>query len=321
MDLKESGIINVRKPEDWTSHDCVAVMRRILGIKRVGHTGTLDPMATGVLPVCAGTAARIMEYLDLDFKTYECEMQLGLESDTLDRWGTITQSHNTAHITQKQIMEAFEPFQGTISQIPPKYSAVKVDGKKLYQYARAGEEVVIKPRKVYIRDLTVQNIDMEQKKISWTVTCSKGTYIRSICRDIGDALSCGAVMTALTRTASGIFSLSDAADIRKLREMDKDEVKKLLIPPDKPLIHFGKGLLNKEQAARFCNGGRFSMEEIRIVQRPYYEQREPHIPVPDRYRKAYRMYGSQEGKEIFLGVAVYSEKYRKLIADKVFYRG
>lgn len=321
MDLITSGIININKPQDWTSHDCVAVMRRVLGIKRIGHTGTLDPMATGVLPICIGTAARIMEYLDLDFKTYVCQMQLGLESDTLDIWGNITGEKDASHLTEEEIRKAFVPFKGMISQIPPKYSALKVNGKKLYQYARDGQEVEIRPREVFIRDLQIQNINLAEKTITWQVTCSKGTYIRSICRDIGDILGCGAVMTALCRTSSGSFQLEDAMDIRTVKEMDPEEVKKKILPPDFPLIYFGKVILNRKQAQYFCNGGHISLKDTEIEREPFYQDREPRIPVRPEYRRAYNLYLRDQGEELFLGVAFYSSKYRKLVADKVFYRG
>ncbi|MCI8647019.1 MAG: tRNA pseudouridine(55) synthase TruB [Firmicutes bacterium] len=317
--MQISGIINVNKPADWTSHDCVAVMRRVLGIKRVGHTGTLDPMATGVLPICIGPATRIMEYLDLDFKNYRCEMQLGKESDTLDIWGVITREVDPSGITEAQIRKAFEPFCGTIQQIPPKYSALKVDGKKLYQYARAGQEVTIKPRQVYIKKLEIEGIDFKQHKITWTVTCSKGTYIRSICRDVGQALGCGAVMTDLVRTASGVFDLEHAIDLETLRSMEQEEARSLLLPPDYPLVHFGKVVLDKDRASYFCNGGHISLKEVQLEKKPAYLEQRPHIPVRDQYRQAYNLYLSEADKEIFLGVAFYSSKYKKLVADKVFY--
>lgn len=318
--MDKTGIINVNKPADWTSHDCVAVTRRALGIKRVGHTGTLDPMATGVLPICVGTATRIMEYLDLDFKTYRCEMRLGLESDTLDIWGNVVPGQDPSGVTAADVSKAFQPFKGMIRQIPPKYSALKVNGKKLYQYARAGETVEIKPREVFIRDIAVERVDLEQHRITWTVTCSKGTYIRSICRDIGQSLGCGAVMTALTRTASGVFQIADAVDIRQIREMGQDEVKRLLLSPDHALTHFGKGLLDRETALYFCNGGHVSLKNVEIEREPVYREREPHIPVREEYRNAYNLYFSEKGKELFLGVAFYSDKYKKLVADKVLQR-
>lgn len=318
--MNQTGIINVNKPADWTSHDCVAVMRRALGIKRVGHTGTLDPMATGVLPICVGTATRIMEYLDLDFKTYRCEMQLGLESDTLDIWGNVVRRQDPSGVTAADVSKAFQPFKGMIQQIPPKYSALKVNGKKLYQYARDGETVEIKPREVFIRDIAVERVDLEQHRIAWTVTCSKGTYIRSICRDVGQSLGCGAVMTALTRTASGVFQIGDAVDIRQIREMGQEEAKRLLLSPDHALTHFGKGLLDRETALYFCNGGHVSLKNVEIEREPVYREREPHIPVREEYRNAYNLYFSEKGQELFLGVAFYSNKYKKLVADKVLQR-
>lgn len=322
MSLITTGIINVNKPQEWTSHDCVAIMRRVLGLKRVGHTGTLDPMATGVLPICAGPAARVMEYLDLDFKTYECEMQLGLTSDTLDIWGDVTESGDFSGITEEQIRKAFEPYKGTVSQIPPKYSAIKIDGRKLYQYARSGEDVEIPTRQVYIKKAEVTSIDLNTGKIAWKVECSKGTYIRSICRDVGDDLGCGAVMTALKRTASGAFSIENAVDIRQLRDMDPDDVKKLVLDPDFPLKHFGRVILSPEQSVDFCNGHHISMQEVVVEEEPFYKNREPHINVREEFRNAYNMYGTMAGQEnVFLGVAFFSKKYKKLVADKVFYRG
>ncbi len=318
--MEKTGIINVNKPADWTSHDCVAVMRRILGIKRVGHTGTLDPMATGVLPICVGTATRIMEYLDLDFKTYRCEMQLGLESDTLDIWGTVTAENDPSGITEKDVRNAFRPFKGMIAQVPPKYSALKVNGKKLYQYARAGEPVEIKARQVLIRNMDLERIDLERHRIAWTATCSKGTYIRSICRDVGQVLGCGAVMTALVRTASGAFQIENAVDIRQLREMNREDAEGLLLPPDYPLVHFGKASLDKAAALRFCNGGRIIAKEAQIQREPTYRDTEPPIPVRSQYRSAYNLYFSENGRELFLGVAFYDDRCGEFVADKVLQR-
>lgn len=316
-----TGIINVNKPADWTSHDCVAVLRKVLGIKKIGHTGTLDPMATGVLPVCVGTATRMIEYLDLDFKTYECELRLGLTSDTLDIWGTICEERDTSGITSKRIREAFAPFKGLVTQIPPKYSALKVDGKKLYEYARAGQEVEIKPREIFIKELEIKEIDLEEKKVSWKVECSKGTYIRSICRDVGIALGCGAVMSALVRTKSGKFTLEQAMDIREIRQMERSDAQKLLLAPDYPLTHFGKAVLKEKEAQYFCNGGHVSLRDVILEREPFYQNRTPHIPVRAEYKNAYNLYLRQGDKDTFLGVAFYSPKYKKLVADKVFYRG
>ncbi|MEG0829820.1 MAG: tRNA pseudouridine(55) synthase TruB [Anaerovoracaceae bacterium] len=316
--LITQGIINLNKPEKWTSHDCVAVMRGIIGMKRIGHTGTLDPMATGVLPICLGTTTRIMEYMDLDFKTYECEMKLGLETDTQDIWGQILNTSPIEHITEDDVRRAFAPFHGTISQIPPKYSAVKIDGKRLYEYAREGKEVTVKSREIYIKELLVNKICLEEGRITYTVTCSKGTYIRTICQDVGESLGCGATMSRLTRVKSGIFSIENAIDMEDLKKMEKDQIPSLLTDTDKPLVNFGKIVFNQDRAAYFCNGGHIRLEDATIVSQPVYKTMESHITIRDEYRKAYNIYNEQK---VFLGVAFYDEGRNRLIADKVFYRG
>lgn len=160
-----NGIINLLKPAGMTSHDGVRLLRRLTGIKRIGHTGTLDPMAVGVLPICIGSAARITEYLDLDYKKYRCEMQLGLETDTQDIWGAILRDNRGNFIFDgEKIKEVLSSFQGMISQYPPGYSAVRVNGKRLYEYARKGEEVEIKPRQVNIKNITVIHMDHKKKQ-------------------------------------------------------------------------------------------------------------------------------------------------------------
>ena len=230
-----NGVVVVNKPQNWTSHDCVAVVRRVIGVKRVGHTGTLDPMATGVLPVCVGTAARINEYLDYDTKTYDCVMKLGIITDTLDIWGEFLEERPVPDMDEAVIAETIMGFTGEISQIPPKYSALKVAGKKLYEYARAGQEVEIKPRKINIKHISVNNIDLENKEISFTVECSKGTYIRSLCADIGEKLGCGACMSGLVRTKTGVFTLDDTVDIEAVKKMSREELVSKLFPTDIPL--------------------------------------------------------------------------------------
>ena len=196
----ESGILNINKPAGMTSHDVIYRVRRATGIKRVGHTGTLDPQATGVLPVCIGSAARITEYLDMDFKTYRCTMVLGKITDTQDIWGEVLEERSTEGITEEAIREAFSGFSGFIDQTPPMYSAVRINGRRLYEYARDGQEVKVKSRRIYIKELEIESIDMDSKEVVFSVECSKGTYIRTICQDVGETLGCGATMTALTRT-------------------------------------------------------------------------------------------------------------------------
>lgn len=294
---KTNGIIVVNKPQNWTSHDCVAVMRRATGIKRIGHTGTLDPMATGVLPICIGTATRIMEYLDLDWKTYRATLKLGIETDTEDIWGEVISSQSVDGISKEQIEEVVNSFKGEIKQIPPKYSALKVNGKKLYEYARAGQDVKIKSRMVTVKDIVINNI--HDDCVDFTVTCSKGTYIRTICSDIGKKLGCGAAMSSLVRLQSGIFKLDDAMDIESLRNMPKDEILNRLIDTDVPLVHFGKIQLDGKKAKDFVNGKKLREKEIDIVGE-------------SKHQNMYNIYYNNE----FLGVAKIENGVLK--AHKVF---
>ncbi|HIW39828.1 MAG TPA: tRNA pseudouridine(55) synthase TruB [Candidatus Eubacterium pullicola] len=260
-----NGVVVVNKPQNWTSHDCVAVVRRVIGVKRVGHTGTLDPMATGVLPVCVGTAARINEYLDYDTKTYDCVMKLGIITDTLDIWGEVLEERPVPDMDEAIIAETIMGFTGEISQIPPKFSALKVAGKKLYEYARAGQEVEIKPRKIIIKHISVNNINLENKEISFTVECSKGTYIRSLCADIGEKLGCGACMSGLVRTKTGVFTLDDTVDIETVKKMSREELVSKLFPTDYPLVQFGRVELSANRAKDFVNGKKIPKRDLTIV--------------------------------------------------------
>lgn len=316
----KDGILNINKPADWTSHDAVKLLRRITGQKRIGHTGTLDPMATGVLPVCFGPATRIMEYLDLDFKKYRCSLRLGIETDTLDIWGEVLKESSFDQVTEHDIHKAVEEFKGNISQIPPKYSAIKVAGRKLYDYARSGEDVEIKPREVYIDALEIEKTDLEAGEITFTVVCSKGTYIRSICRDIGLNLGCGAAMCALERLASGVFSVEDAIDLESLRTASVEDIEKLLYPADYPLVHFGQGMVDRHGAKWFVNGGWLELRRVDIEKRPEFENPEEkfHIPVKDIYRRIYNIYEKENRN--FLGTAYYDEEKKMLVPDKIFQR-
>ncbi|MCR5482306.1 MAG: tRNA pseudouridine(55) synthase TruB [Clostridia bacterium] len=339
------GIINLNKPKGMTSHDCVNMLRRLTGVKRIGHTGTLDPNATGVLPLCIGTSARIAEYLDLDFKTYRCTMIPGLRTDTQDIWGTTETDRREElrqlqregkGLTEEAVRRAFEPFGGIISQIPPKYSAIRVNGRRLYQYAREGQDVELKARTVYIKDLAVEEIDFEQMKITFSVECSKGTYIRSICRDAGDALGFGGCMCELERLSSGAFSIGNSVTIDMLRALCKDDevveqggkltfgradveaFNALLTGPEEALLHFGRFFVNEERAAWFVNGGHLALNEGRMDAWPEFKEKDFVLPIRDEYRRAYCIFAEKENK--FLGVAFYDTSYKKLVADKVFAR-
>ncbi len=254
------GIINLNKEKGCSSHDCVAAVRRLLDIRKAGHTGTLDPMAEGVLPVCVGRATRIMEYLDCDIKKYRCRMILGTETDTQDIWGNVTERKSPEGVTEAQIKDVLFSFIGEISQIPPIYSALKVRGRRLYKYARAGQEVEIKPRKIRVTGMTLDFA--EGNEAGFTVECSRGTYVRTICHDAGRMLGCGAAMSALTRLASGIFRIEDSVTLRELEAMDTQKRESAVLPVDFPLTHFGRIILEKDKARDFVNGKALNADEI-----------------------------------------------------------
>lgn len=203
-----TGILIVNKPEGWTSHDIVAKLRRILGERRIGHGGTLDPMATGVLPVFVGRATRAVEFMESADKEYIAALRLGISTDTQDTTGNIL-SEKPADISREKLEAALEPFRGEIEQLPPMYSAIKVDGKKLYEYARKGTEIERKTRKITIHELELLG-QREDGDFLLRVVCSKGTYIRALCSDIGDALGCGGAMSGLVRSRAGAYRLEDA---------------------------------------------------------------------------------------------------------------
>ena len=201
------GVVIVDKPAGITSHDAVDRVRKLLGERKAGHTGTLDPMATGVLPVCVGEATKIASFLTGDDKVYEATMRLGVRTDTLDMTGQVL-TEQEPRATDADVKAVLAAFTGTITQVPPQYSAVKVRGKALYKWARKGIRVEPPPREVQIREILLQGIELP--RVRFTVTCSKGTYVRTLCADMGDRLGCGAALEQLRRTRSGIFRLQDA---------------------------------------------------------------------------------------------------------------
>lgn len=316
----QNGILNINKPQNMTSHDVVAIARRALGIKKIGHTGTLDPMATGVLPICIGRSTRIIEYLDMDIKKYRCTMILGMQTDTQDIWGEVLERCDV-NVTEDEVRKAFAAFDGVIDQKPPMYSALKVNGKKLYEYAREGKEVEVKSRKIFIKSLEIENIDLEgdEKTVTFTVECSKGTYIRTICQDAGTAMGCFGTLASLDRIESGIFALDTAITIEELKTMKMDWLKAHLIDTDKPLHNFGKVVLAEDVADKFITGWHLPLQLCDVQKEPRYATEEFYLPLRDEFKRAYNVYGLYEGVETFLGVAFYDKKYKKLVADKVFY--
>ena len=214
-----SGIINVYKEAGYTSFDVVAKLRGILKIKKIGHTGTLDPDATGVLPVCIGKATKLCDMLTDKDKVYECTMLLGVETDTYDMSGRIL-SRKSVLSSEEEVESAINSFVGDIMQVPPMYSALKVNGKKLYELAREGKEIERKARPVTIFSIDI--LDMKLPEVSIRIHCSKGTYIRSLCHDVGEALGCGCAMKTLVRTRVSQFDISDAKTLDEIERIAKN---------------------------------------------------------------------------------------------------
>ncbi|MEE8886741.1 MAG: tRNA pseudouridine(55) synthase TruB [Eubacteriales bacterium] len=225
-----NGVINVYKEAGYTSHDVVAKLRGIVHQKRIGHTGTLDPGAVGVLPVCLGKATRVTDILTDETKTYEAVMLLGVDTDTQDASGKVL-STSKVTCTEDEIRAVLKSFEGDQMQIPPMYSALKVNGKKLYELAREGKTVERKARPVHFYEIRALSFDLP--RVTMRVSCSRGTYIRTLCHDIGEKLGCGACMERLTRTRVGIFKEADAFTLGRIEEIAKEgRLKDILIPTD-----------------------------------------------------------------------------------------
>lgn len=253
MVKKFNGIINVLKPPGMTSHDVVSFVRKTLNMKRVGHTGTLDPNAAGVLPICVGQGTKVSQFLLDSIKCYRAELTLGFTSDTQDSYGNITHQKEV-DIDAESIKNAVLSFVGDSNQIPPMYSAVRINGKKLYELARKGIEIERKTRFIHVSSIDV--IYIKGNKVIFDVICSKGTYIRTLCHDIGEKLGCGGIMSFLLRTKTGPFDLSTSVTLEELRQ--SKEVEKYILPIDFPLLHLGRIDINPRVAKLALNGARIS---------------------------------------------------------------
>lgn len=257
-----NGIIVLNKPIGKTSHDMVYVMRRLTGIKKVGHTGTLDPDATGVLPVCIGNATKVADMLTLSDKRYRAELVLGMTTDTQDASGEVL-TEQAVNVTAGEIETAIKSFVGEIEQIPPMYSAIKQDGKKLYELARKGIEVERKKRKITIYEINIEAIDLENGRVKIDVLCSKGTYIRTLCEDIGMKLGVGAYMNTLERTQTGPFTLNDSYTLDELTKMGENgTLDGALIPTDAVFADYPEVILNEKQTRSITNGIRMSYKGV-----------------------------------------------------------
>ena len=215
-----NGIVIIDKPQDWTSQDVTARLRRVFNTRRIGHGGTLDPMATGVLPVFVGRATRGVEFFEHAEKTYETVLRLGLTTTTEDVWGE-TLEERTVAFTEEKLQQVLESFRGEILQVPPMYSALKVNGQKLCDLARKGREVERQPRPITIHELTL--LEVGENTLRLRVRCSKGTYIRTLCKDIGEALGCGGCMQELRRVSAGEYTIDEAVPLLKLLEEENPE--------------------------------------------------------------------------------------------------
>lgn len=248
------GVIVLHKPKGKTSHDMVGFLRRLLSVRRIGHTGTLDPDATGVLPLCVGMCTKASQYIMDSEKTYVATMQLGAATTTQDASGEVTNKAEV-QVSQAQIEQTIQSFIGEIMQIPPMYSAVKVDGKKLYTLAREGIEIERKPRKVQIHGIQILDIDMQAAMVRMEVTCSKGTYIRTLIHDIGEKLGCFAHMTDLVRTKSGGFTLDEAYTCEELVALkEAGKLSEAILPTERVFAKYPEIVLNEKNTQRARNG-------------------------------------------------------------------
>ena len=304
-----NGVINIYKIKGFTSHDVVAKLRGILKQKKIGHTGTLDPDATGVLPVCLGSATKLCDMLTDKEKEYIAKVQLGVTTDTQDMTGTVLTKSDVL-VTEEDVREAVLSFIGCYEQVPPMYSALKVNGKKLYELAREGKEVERKARPVTIHYIEILEMNLPQLTIK--VGCSKGTYIRTLCHDLGEKLGCGAAMAALERTKSGQFTLDTALTLAELEEKLKsageqreEAISSIVIPVDHMFLELEEIRLLPAWERLVQNGNSF--EEKNLKKNDVKEDRKD--------KQQYRVY---IGENTFMGVYEYKKKEKKFTPVKMF---
>lgn len=262
--MSVNGILCLDKPSDMTSFSCCAVVRRLLGVKKVGHAGTLDPQATGVLPIMVGNATRALDFLPDHTKRYTASLRFGATSDTLDTWGQVLET-NCPLPTKAAVEAALAAFRGDILQVPPMVSALKKDGRRLYDLAREGIVVEREARPVTVHALTLLDFDEANGTATLDCTCSKGTYIRTICDDLGRVLGCGAVMTALRRTAAIGLAEAQAITLEDARALaETGELGARLIPVDVALEEYPSITVSEAQSVRFQNGGALALERLKV---------------------------------------------------------
>lgn len=257
-----NGVLNIFKPKGMSSFDAVRVVKKVAGTGKVGHTGTLDPEATGVLPICIGRATKIIDYI-MDYeKVYEVTLKLGIRTTTYDLEGEVLEERDPSHLTEEEILNSINSFKGEYSQIPPMYSALKQNGVRLYELARKGIEVERKGRLINIHNL--EDIKINNPYISMKVTCSKGTYIRSLCYDIGEKLGVFATMTQLNRAKTSVFSQEKSININ---ELTKENINDYILSMEEALEKYDKIVVNKKYVKLLVNGvrvadGRFTKDKV-----------------------------------------------------------
>ncbi len=256
-----NGFINLYKEQDFTSNDAVNIVRGIFRGTKTGHTGTLDPMATGVLPICLGKATKLADYIQAEKKVYRTELTLGIKTDTYDIWGSISET-NEVNLTEEEITSALNSFIGEQEQLPPMYSALKIKGKRLYELAREGKTVERKSRRITIYD--IKDVEFKDSRtLSFTVVCSKGTYIRSLCYDIGEKLKVGGTMSALERIKTGGFDKENSVTIGRLRELkEEDRLAEAVIPIEEALKGYKKYKALQAADRLLNNGNKISINQI-----------------------------------------------------------
>lgn len=268
----KNGILNVDKPQGITSHDVVNIIRKIFKDTKVGHTGTLDPLATGVLPICIGKATKLSGELLSKDKEYSVKMLLGIETDTYDITGKIVFA-NPVNNDEIYIKERIKRFIGKQMQIPPKYSAIKVNGKKAYDYARNNEEIELVPREIEIFDIDNIDVNLKKKEVTFDVSCTKGTYIRSLVHDIGIKIGCGATMVELRRTKTGNFDIDDSIKLYDFLKLGFLDMQDKIISIEDLYKDSKKVNLNEDEYERFLNGIKINFEAPSGVVRVYQELR------------------------------------------------
>lgn len=296
-----NGIICINKPAGWTSFDVVAKVRGMAQTKKVGHAGTLDPMATGVLPLFLGNATKACDMMPNEDKGYLAECRFGMTTDTLDITGTVL-TQQSSHLTEQDILKKLPEFTGEILQIPPMFSAIQVNGRRLYDLARSGEEIEREARSVQIHKLALLDFYPQTQTAKFEIICSKGTYIRTLCSDLGTMLGTGAVLTSLQRHIAGNFTLNDCYTLEQLQQMvDGNHLEKSLLPVEKLFEAYPEIKLNPVQSNKFKNGVKLDLNRV------FYQNKSGLHKVFDQ-------------DHIFLGLASLNLEKMELKIEKMFAR-